>query len=192
MGFFQNPVGNDPYKGYKAENIQGERKRREPFPQLPSRPPPKKPFFLVAWLRHLYSRISLLFSGSEPAIQNLLLIREIFETMKKEDRSQDSELLKQFSLGWENIHRDLHLLQKKSIPHQQLMKWVSEVESYPEGHPFTLGYYLNEHAGEPWLPFPYMEMIQRLHSQHQKNPDTSFLNQWVESLSALILLLHAE
>jgi hypothetical protein len=69
---------------------------------------------------------------------------------------------------------------------------IDAIQHYPERQQHSLGYYLSEYAGQKWLPFPYMEMIQKIHAEHLKNPTESALAQWTHRIDRLLSLLKSE
>ena len=193
MGYFNNPIRGKDDDRYRAEPIEKDKKGREPFAQLPGRLEEKHPFFLGKLLYSLYKNVMrFLTFHSRVSAENLYSIRKIFQILQQEDRSQDPDLLNELSEVWGKIHDDLHHLNKKSDHHSPFQRWFSMIDSYPEGQEFSLGYYLSQHAGLKWLPFPYMEMIHTLHIQHQKSPYDSTLAHWISSTDLLLSLLNQD
>jgi hypothetical protein len=67
--------------------------------------------------------------------------------------------------------------------------FVKELQHYPAHHEHSLGYYLTEYAGQKWLPFPYMEMLLKLHVLHKKDPQEGPLSLWSKALEEMIQIL---
>ena len=63
---------------------------------------------------------------------------------------------------------------------------MQKIQHYPEYEEHTFGYYLTEYAGQKWIPFPYMEMVQKIHSEHMKNPKGSALTEWTNLIDELL------
>ena len=122
----------------------------------------------------------------EPARENLLLIKAAFEIMKREDRSQDALFLKRLSNLWQTALEHSIELQTKNLKAQQLKAFIKDIENYPENEGHTFGYYLDEYAGQKWLPFPYMELIQSLHHQYEIDPESSLLSRWTRMIEEIL------
>lgn len=187
----ENPVGDrktDLYERYRVDQLEYEKRDREgKFVQKFSE---KRPFFLIGLLQYLYRKVLQILSlNTKIDCKNLYALLRVLQILEKEDRSQDSEFLSDFSFLWEKIHEDALVLRKKTTAYSAFRKWILKIDSYPEGAEYSLGYYLSRQAGGKWFPFPYMELVQKLHRQHQKNPTSSFLVQWTLALEALIDLL---
>ena len=65
----------------------------------------------------------------------------------------------------------------------QIRSFFDELHSFPDPQHFSLGYYLSEYAGEKWIPFPYMEMLRKLHQEYQTNAASSSLEKWMKEIS---------
>lgn len=50
----------------------------------------------------------------------------------------------------------------------QLKDFIAMIDKYPESEPHSLGYYLSLNAGAEWIPFPFMEILHRLHISSQE------------------------
>lgn len=103
------------------------------------------------------------------------------ETMMREDRSQDSQFLKRLSGIWQEVLEGSLNIQSKS-----LKRLIRDVESFPEDEEHTFGYYLEEFAGQTWLPFPYMELIHNLHHHHELDPSSSLLTRWTGMIEEIL------
>jgi len=206
MGSVQSPIGGeprDPYEGYRVEQVERERqakeKQKEEFPEEDS---PEKKSIIFAYVLMLLHRLFELFHGmpekgisaeSEKGIRtHLLRLFAFFETMKKEDRSQDIDFLNALSKTWENILEDALLFKKSSILAKEFRKLVDDIQHYPPKQSHTLGYYLSEYAGQKWLPFPYMELIQKIHQEYLRLRTQSALESWTKSIEQLLILMKSD
>ncbi len=179
-----NPIGNaprDPYEAYRVEAIERDRREKE---KQEGSPPPEEPkekrWIVVAYLLTLLHKLFDLFQGipekgiaskDETAIrENLVLLKAAFETMKMEDRSQDIEFLNRLSQLWQNVLEDALLLKRFSFLSKELKNLIDSIQHYPQKQQHSLGYYLAEYAGQKWLPFPFMELIQKIHTEHLQSP----------------------
>ena len=125
-------------------------------------------------------------ASNEPMRETLLLLKASFEIMMREDRSQDAPFLKRLSKLWQGLLEHSIQLQTKGSFGKQFKALIKEIERYPEGEEHTLGYYLDEYAGQTWLPFPYMELIQKMHHQYELDPPSSCLTRWAQMIEEIL------
>lgn len=188
----------DPLEGYyrveEIERLRWEDQKRNRGGGPPNEPPDDNRGFAAFVLLFVekaldYIKQSIRKGGGaatqEPARENLSLIKAAFETMMREDRSQDAQFLKQLSTLWqETLSHSIELVQMPWT--KQLKRLIKDIESYPENEEHTFGYYLDEYAGQKWLPFPYMELIQTLHHQHELDPSSSLLTRWTRMIEEIL------
>jgi hypothetical protein len=191
MGSYQNPVsGPDPYR---TDRIGDSPKQGD---EPPGGPPPKGKEGLAAQILQVLQKALDYFiekhtgtkSAEIEARKNLTALKKAFEILKNEDRSQDVDFLNELAKIWNQVlETTLHLDAEVSAPFKILAK---KILHYPENQTHTLGYYLTEYAGQKWVPFPYMELIQKIHSEHEKNPSSSPLTEWVQLIDEALSLLN--
>jgi|GEM_PF-5536519 len=111
-------------------------------------------------------------------------MKKAFQRLVHEDLSQDVPFLKELSFVWHDFMKNYHVLysNKKSIIVQKIEEIVESISTYPEDEDSTMGFYLTQYAGEDWLPFPYMDMIQRLHKDHK-----DLLKNWISKIEDIIV-----
>ncbi len=190
MGSYQNPVGGpDPFRSDRIGD------RQTPGDQPPEEPPPKGKQGVAAQLLQILQKAVDFFlekhadtkSTEVEARKNLADLKKSFEILKKEDRSQDVDFLNDLSKIWNQaLANTLHLDEAASLQFKVLAK---KILHYPENQTHTFGYYLTEYAGQKWVPFPYMELVQKIHSEHEKNPPSSPLTEWTRLIDEVIDLL---
>jgi hypothetical protein len=191
MGSYQNPVGGpDPYRTDRIGDSQS------PPEQPPEEPPPKGKEGLAAHLLQILQKAVDFFveknTDAKPtdveARKNLTALKAFFETLKKEDRSQDVDFLNDLSRTWNKTLSDsAHMGEAASHKFKILTK---KILHYPENQSHTFGYYLTEYAGQKWVPFPYMELVQKIHTEHEKNPPSSPLTEWSHLIDEVMRLLN--
>lgn len=194
-----NPIGNkpkDPYEGYKVEAVEKEKLAKEEHKREEVR---NRPLLIGAYLLLLFHRILDLFSEKKEkrissdiqkeVRENLLLLKAAFEILKTEDRSQDIEFLNRLSLLWNELIEE-SLQFKRSGPFSTAFRsFLQQLQEYPKNQEHTLGYYLTQYAGEQWLPFPYMELIGKIHREHEADPINSHLASWTTQIDQLASIL---
>jgi len=162
----------------------------------PPREPPEGPRGWAALVWMLFEKVSdflkqtiqkgLSAAALEPAREPLLLMKAAFETMMAEDRSQDAQFLKRVSKLWLEILEQSVALHASNPWARKLKAFIRDIESYPENEEHTFGYYLDEFAGQRWIPFPYMELLKTLHHQHELDPPSSLLTRWVKMIDEIL------
>ena len=71
-------------------------------------------------------------------------------------------------------------------PSRELTSLIQEIQAYPQGAKYSLGYYLSEYAGKAWFPFPYIELLETLHQGSLDDPKKSPLLKWLLLLERLL------
>jgi hypothetical protein len=202
----QNPFGGpeDPYDKYRKYRVDGvdhekhEERRKKSFEEEPAKKPlPTGSFLLVLMHKLLDYLITLGGHGisdkSEKEVRDdLHLLKGSFESLKWEERSQDVEFLNGLSEIWHRALEDRMRFKQSAAFSAAFRAFVKKIQNYPEGQEHTLGFYLTEYTGEKWLPFPYMELIQRIHEEYQSDPAASALSFWILELEQLIAALNPD
>lgn len=124
--------------------------------------------------------------------ENLSQMKNALTILKYEDKSQEGPFLKNISQVWQKMLEHSLQFQKMTPLAVEFKNFIKTIASYPEGQDHSLGYYLSEYAGESWLPFPYMELLQKLHTLSKKNSSQNSLDEWIHSLEKMIALLNQE
>lgn len=206
MGSIQNPLGGprDPYEGYRVEPVEGERHAKEDQDKKaePQETPDKQSILLGYILTLLHKLFALFQTGPEkkkapPAeekeiLETCRLLKAAFEMMKREELSQDIPFLNRLSELWQEILEHALRVDRSSNRGKEIRSLIDAIQRYPEKAPHSLGYYLSEYAGQKWLPFPYMEMIQKIHAEHLKNPPDSALTQWTAQIGKILSFFKTE
>lgn len=195
MGSYQNPIGSpDPFDKYRAEAIEAKKRGRNSSDEEP----PKQKEGLAAHLLQILQKAFNYFleghTGSKTTEikikESLVALKTSFEILKNEDRSQDIEFLNQLSSTWNHLLEESAELSDET--EEKLKEFIKKILHYPENQPHTFGYYLTEYAGQKWIPFPYMELVQKIHSEHEKNPSGSALSDWAHLLDQMISSLNSK
>lgn len=168
----------DPYEAYRVERAQEEQRRSFEGGGYDGKPPK---WGLAAYFLKLLHRLADLFIVSKEHVtsETLVSLKKAFEMLEKEDLSEDIQFLNQLSKIWQ-------ALLEMSLKKDEVKTLVQKIQNYPEHEKHTLGYYLSEYAGQKWIPFPYMDLIQKIHSEHQKNPEGSAITEWTQLIDQLL------
>lgn len=197
------PVGGGPQnpfeKEFRVERIEEDKLTKEKQEKNPEEEVPDEKKRVAAFLLQVFHKVVDFFvesrefstSNEKQARENLLLLKQAFDTLKKEDRSQDIQFLNHLSKIWQHLLEDA-IPFKKDEASLKFKDLIRKIQHYPENQPHSLGYYLTEYAGQKWIPFPYMELIQKIHQDYEKNPPACALTFWSIYIDELVELLKVE
>lgn len=119
--------------------------------------------------------------------QDLSQFKDLLQQLRREDISRNPIFTRQFSEIWQRLHADLKNIEayERETPllSVKLKNILTRISSYPPFVDHPLGYYLTEHVGEEWLPFPFMDILSQLHRDHQAQLEKSELSAWTAQLS---------
>jgi len=181
----------------KVQRIEKDRSRKEEdSSKEESKPHP----ILFACLTYIFNNLLNTFFPQQKSqvdtiekqqlIDDLTTFKKKLQILSTEDQSQNPEFIQQLSELWHNLLEDCNILnitsQKPDLQLKGIQDFIHTIQLYPQSEDHTLGYYLTEYVGAVWLPFPFMEMLKKLHENYQNNPEKSDLGQWLASLSHLL------
>lgn len=154
-------------------------KEKTPFPE----PGEKGKGNLYTALLVLYKKIfSFLNSTKKVAspddllAHDLELLSSLLDELETSDQSKRPDFAQRLSGCWHSLitHTEKAKMGdfSTSINLSGVEKLIASIQNYPDGHEHKLGYYLTEYAGEDWLPFPFMEILKKLHRDHLAAPNS--------------------
>jgi hypothetical protein len=176
-------------EGIYVPPIEGDRKEKEGYRHLPSS---EKKILSATFFNYL-KKLFGVFSGSRELggrivdrmaiVDRLRALQGLLMRLMSEDLSQSVSYASEFSDLFGETLEDLAIvtiMERKELKKSSGMReLVDAIKHYPkneEEHP--LGFYLMEHAGKDWIPFPFINQLSSLYEEHQKAPDKSTLTQW--------------
>jgi hypothetical protein len=184
-----NPVGGPPQDPYERYRILREEEQRHGK----KKPPDKKPYLAAQILALIKKTVESLLKftkrgedGEASPQENLASLKTAFNTLKREDRSQDVPFLNQMSAIWHHILEDSLKIKRSDPLFHVFDHFLQDVQSYPLGEEFSFAYYLTEYTGQEWLPFPYMDLVHKIHQDYQDNPNLSALERWTRKIDELL------
>lgn len=123
-------------------------------------------------------------------IENLLYFKKLLTQLSEENLSNSSDFATNLSSGWAQLLGDfenVEILERKNLQEiATFRKMIDMIKNYPPDSEHCFGYYLLQQAGKDWLPFPFIEILETLHKQHQQNSKTSTLASWFTLIDAVI------
>lgn len=123
-------------------------------------------------------------------VDDLIAFRSLLVLLCNDDRSHEPHYLEQMSELWHNLIHDCNPIdpvERKNLGIPAKVKiFIDTIANFPPGEDHSLGYYLSEHAGSEWIPFPFMNLLQKLHEEHEIQQDQSILYSWVIMLNKIL------
>lgn len=186
-----NPINGsnkDPYEEYRQRIAAREKDSQQKAAKANSALLSFAQFlFWVKKTLHFFFQQTSAVEGRNEELKEILIEFKIaLEILMREDRSQDLSFLAHLSLCWNKLLEQKQRQKRKDVISLTLQQLIREIQSSPKDQDFTLGYYLSEYAGQKWTPFPFMELIQKIHLAHQTESQASNLTRWVALLDELI------
>lgn len=195
----------DPSEGPRDERLyasrtQEDKKEKEKYRQLPSEE--GKEILLATFFSYLKKMFDT-FSPSkklagkvidqQTIIEHLENFKKKLTELAKQDLSNSPPFATELSNIWSLLFEDyenIAVLERKDLKEVSSFREMMDIiKHYPPESEHRLGYYLLEHAGEDWLPFPFIEILKQLHDEHLEDPKTSTLTTWQALIDNVILNL---
>ena len=200
MADYQRPIGDrePPYDPIIVPQVEKDRKAKEEL--FSGRKTFEQKPLVFATLLSYFKKVLNLFSSKgktrllmidrQQFLEDLLIFRKFLQTLANEDQSHNPDYTKQLAELWHNLIDDFnHVAQfEKKIPKEleKIKNLIDKLHHFPHGEDHTLGYYFAEYAGKDWLPFPFMEILQKLHEDYLATPQLSDLREWINLLNEVI------
>ncbi|NGX56842.1 MAG: hypothetical protein K1060chlam5_01088 [Candidatus Anoxychlamydiales bacterium] len=184
----------DPFERKKVSGVE-EKQSKEESKKLKPKAVSKKIFLYLSFLSMVSKLLNYFTLNNNKSkylekttfLKDLTALKKILENLSKKDLSQDGEFLNYFAYIWIKFLKDFENLDIENNEIKNKIKtFITSLETYPLNQEYNLGYYLSNLAGYKWVPFPYMEILKKIHFEHLKNPKNSFLNKRIKELNELI------
>lgn len=192
MSDFYNPIHRvDPFEESKTRipPVQEGKQSKEEAAPLPQDP--------IKYQKMIYGSVVLFYKklfntmfftrrdGTSKTIGEIALAAEKFRDelskLKACDETDNPHYAEILSELWESL-----LAAPPNSPLEPFLKLANE---YPFGDPHSLGFYLSQHAGDDWLPFPFLEILKKLHQGYILRKSHSELSHLLRLLDQAILQL---
>lgn len=192
-----DPVERPRDEGVYSARIEKDKKEQEKFSEIPSRDDKQILFAtFFNYLKRLFDNFSPTkeLAGKvidrQLIIDNLKELKKLFLTLGRKDLSSSIEFATSLSDTWCLLLEDfdhIEVIERKNLKQVASFRMMMEaVKHYPPDSDHHFGYYLLQHAGKDWLPFPFIEMLQKLYNEHVEDPQTSTLKEWIELIDQVI------
>ncbi len=144
-------------------------------------------FFLTPFSSISKSEIAAL--DRQYLIDQLQIFKSMLLVLSKEDQSAFPHFIQGLSEVWHKLSLICNNeSMNRKFPEEtlKLKLLIKQILIYPPEEDHSFGSYLFKQVGTTWLPFPFIEIIQKLHYTYQKDPKLSELSMWITFLSDLI------
>lgn len=187
-------------EGIIVSPVLGDRKEKQEYSKEPSGSP--KNLLIAAFftcLKKLFdslsgkSKFEATLIDRQQILEDLFAFRKLLQILSQEDQSNNPEFTLQLSELWHNLLDDFNhveLLERKNPKKvAPFKKFLNKVKDFPPNQDHRLGYYLTEYVGKEWLPFPYIEILRKLHKDYQTNPAQNALQEWLSIIDEVVAQL---
>ncbi len=132
-------------------------------------------FFKKMFSTSLFSRPG---KGSKSTMEVVIAAQEFKKLLTKLKTSDETD----------NQHYAQHLSELWHIllgapPKTPIEPFIQLVNTYPAGEMHSFGFYLSNYAGDDWLPFPFLEILKKLHQGYVLRKGHSELSHMLTLLS---------
>jgi hypothetical protein len=128
--------------------------------------------------------------NTEKILVDLAAFKNLLEELAKEDKSHIPEFTQRLSLQWQKVSENCSGLEGRAgqldLLSTEIMNLFKEIHHFPPGEDHTLGYYLAEHAGQDWIPFPFMNILHDLHEEGLALKEKSQLFLWIHKINEIL------
>ena len=126
---------------------------------------------------------------ADNVIQHLRNLRTLFRYHADENRAHTLEFALHLSKCWHGIlsyHQLASAKEMREEAYKKITKLVDLFNRYPTADEHALGHYLTNYAGENWLPFPFMGILNDLYEQHLELKERSNLTALIQLITNII------
>jgi hypothetical protein len=198
MSDFQKPIEPLPSSFFEkippSSRIERDKKKEEE--SLPFLDPPSLFFFMLilsllkesldslSQAKVLHSSVDLL----DSFVLNLNDFKRLLYHIEEEEIDQDADFARNLSSQWHTLLAYRPLLPKISFHLSSRLDHLIHSLFHDPQAEHSLGLYLTEFVGADWIPFPFFDLLNRLH--REKPSSSSLLRRWMAQIDLLIEEIH--
>ena len=183
-------------EGVYSARVQEDKKEQQKFTHLPENDKKILLATFFSYLKKMFDTFSpsKKFAGKivdqQSIVENLQKLKNLLEKLGKKNLSASSDFAIQLSDLWICIVDDfdnIEILERKNLQEvASFREMMDQIKNFPPDSEHRFGYYLLEHAGKDWLPFPFIEILEKLHKEHVTDSKTSNLTSWLKKIDGVI------
>ena len=182
-------------EGLYSARVEPDKKGKEKF----SKTSPEREILFATFFSYLKKLFDAFSPSKELAgkvidqqsiINRLQQLNKLLVRLGEKDLSTSSEYATELSDLWCLIVEDFEHVQ---IMERNDLKKIAEfrnllesIKHYPKDSEHHLGYYLLQHTGKDWLPFPFIEMLEALHTEKRQQSEKNTLSKWQSEIAIVI------
>lgn len=189
-------------EGLYPERIGKEKKEKEKFSKHPAKQ--EKEILFATFFSYLKSLFDTYSPSKKLAgkvldvhamITHLETLNSLLQDLSDKDLSNSPEFAAKLSEIWKALLEDfdnVEIMERKNLGQvASFREMMHVIKNYPPDSDHHFGYYLLNQAGKDWLPFPFIEMLERLHTEYREEEEESTLNSWMQLIQTVIANLKA-
>ncbi|MCB1109133.1 MAG: hypothetical protein KDK44_05690 [Chlamydiia bacterium] len=112
-------------------------------------------FFKKMFTTALFSRTNRGSKSEIEVAQAIRTIKDLLTALKTCDQTDNPHYAQHLSDAWHTL--------LGAPPKTPVEPFIQLANTYPSGEAHSLGFYLTHYAGDHWLPFPFLEILKKLH-----------------------------
>ena len=124
---------------------------------------------------------------NDPIETLLITFKELLQELTIKDQSKNVHFCDSLTSTWNSLIEQTELLSLGRIQSgysiQMVERFIQSINTFPRSEEHSFGYYLSEFAGNEWLPFPFLELIKKLHIGYLQNEKSSELALWINLIN---------
>ncbi len=149
----------------------------------------RKIFFFLFPFAKSSNRSEITTLDQQYVTDQLLIFKQMLLLLARDDQGENLKYIQDLSEVWHKLNeicQNDYML--KQFPSQalKLKLLIKQILNYPPHEDHSFGSYLFKHVGMEWTPFPFLEILKKLHYSYQKDPRLSELSVWLSFLSEII------
>lgn len=146
----------------------------------------KKMFDTFSPSKQLMSKVV----DQQKIIENLIHFKKLLVQLGEKDLSQSADYAIKLSDNWCILLEDfdtIEIMERKNLKNVAGFRdLMNGMKNYPPESEHRFGFYLVQHAGKDWLPFPFIEILRVLHHEYVAAPQKSTLSSWLKQIDEVI------
>lgn len=185
-------------EGLYSERIQKDKQGKEKFTRIPDTQQITFATFFNFLKNHFENftpskQLAGKVIDKQTTVENLHFLKNLLKNLGEKNLSTSSDFTQKLSNIWSDLLEDfdnIEISERKNLEEvSNFRQMMDKIKNFPPDSEHRLGYYLLLHAGKDWIPFPYIEILEKLHNDHVEDPKNSTLSKWFSLIDSVIASL---